>query len=93
MGRLRGGGTLQGGMVFDPSGKETILYNFPSNPENAAMPMGALVMDKLGNLYGSTWEGGSASGGTVFKLAPDGGETDLHVFTGSDFDEFAGERS
>jgi uncharacterized repeat protein (TIGR03803 family) len=89
-GTTEGGGTLQGGTVFvlDPSGNVTILYNFPSNAENAAMPMGALVMDKLGNLYGSTWEGGSASGGTVFKLASDGQETDLHVFTGQGGDGF-----
>jgi uncharacterized repeat protein (TIGR03803 family) len=89
-GTTEGGGAFQGGTVFvlDTSGNETILYNFPSNPENASMPMGALVMDKLGNLYGSTWEGGSASGGTVFKLAPDGQETDLHVFTGQGGDGF-----
>jgi uncharacterized repeat protein (TIGR03803 family) len=52
------------------------------------MPVGALVMDKMGNLYGSTWEGGSASGGTVFKLASNGQETNLHVFTGQGGDGF-----
>lgn len=89
-GTTSGGGNLGGGTVFliDASGKETVLYNFPSNPENNPNPMGALVRDGQGNLYGSTWEGGSASGGTVFKLAPDGQETDLHVFTGQNGDGF-----
>ncbi|MGA7294325.1 MAG: choice-of-anchor tandem repeat GloVer-containing protein, partial [Terriglobales bacterium] len=89
-GTTEGGGALQGGTVFvlDTSGTETILYNFPSNPENNAMSMGALVIDAQGNLCGSTWEGGSASGGTVFKLAPDGQETDLHLFTGEGGDGF-----
>jgi uncharacterized repeat protein (TIGR03803 family) len=58
------------------------------NVENNPLPMGTLVMDKQGNLYGSTWEGGNASGGTVFKVAPNGQETDLHVFTGEGGDGF-----
>ena len=89
-GTTEGGGTLQGGTVFvlDTSGKEMVLYNFSPNPLNNPMPMGALVMDAQANLYGSTWEGGSASGGTVFKVAPNGQETDLHVFTGEGGDGF-----
>lgn len=84
------GGTLQGGTVFrlDTSGTESVLYNFPSNGLANPNPVGALVMDAQGNLYGSTWEGGSASGGTVFKLTPNGEETDLHVFTGQGGDGF-----
>ncbi len=90
-GATEAGGTLQGGTIFEinPAGTETILHSFPIDPEGAAsMPMGALVKDAKGNLYGSTWEGGSASGGTIFKLAPDGQETDLHVFTGQAGDGF-----
>lgn len=89
-GTTGGGGTLQGGTIFrlDPSGTETALYNFPPNSQNNPDPMGALVSDRHGNLYGSTWEGGSASGGTVFRLAPNGQETDLHVFTGQGGDGF-----
>ena len=89
-GTTGGGGTLQGGTVFrlDASGTESVLYNFPSNRLNNPSPVGALVMDAQGNLYGSTWEGGSASGGTVFKVTPNGEETDLHVFTGQGGDGF-----
>ncbi len=74
--------------VLDPSENERVLYNFPPNPQNNPTPMGVLVMDKQGNLYGSTWEGGSASGGTVFKVGANGQETDLHVFTGAGGDGF-----
>jgi uncharacterized repeat protein (TIGR03803 family) len=89
-GTTEGGGALQGGTVFvlDKSGKETVLYNFPSSASNNPLPLGALVMDTQGNLYGSTWEGGSASGGTVFKVAPNGQESDLHAFTGQGGDGF-----
>ncbi len=50
--------------------------------------MGALVSDAPGNLYGTTWEGGAYSGGTVFKVDPTGNETVLHVFTGTGGDGF-----
>ncbi len=45
-------------------------------------------MDALGNLYGTTENGGSGGGcsfgcGTVFKLDPAGNENVLHSFTGS----------
>ncbi len=50
---------------------------------------GNLIMDKSGNLYGTTTEGGTGSlcaggCGTVFKVEPDGTETVLHSFQGSD---------
>ena len=89
-GTTGGGGTLQGGTVFllDKSGNETVLYSFPTSGVVNPSPVGALVMDAEGNLYGSTWEGGSVIGGTVFKLAPNGQEVDLHVFTGQGGDGF-----
>ncbi len=44
---------------------------------------GALQVDTGGNLYGSTYAGGSANDGTVFRLSPNGSgytETILHNF-------------
>ncbi len=35
---------------------------------NGGTPMGNLIMDGAGNLYGTTSSGGTAGGGTVFKL-------------------------
>jgi uncharacterized repeat protein (TIGR03803 family) len=68
----------------------TVLYNFCSQPKCADgyEPTGSLVMDKKGNLYGTTVFGGTGSAcgsngcGTVFKLTPAGVETVLHDFAG-----------
>lgn len=47
--------------------------------------MGSLVRDAAGNLYGTTYGGGTYGAGTVFKVTPDGTETVIHSFTnGSD---------
>jgi len=51
-----------------------VLYTFTGGADGA-YPLAALVMDKQGNLYGTTEEGGasgfgSLGSGTVFKLVP-----------------------
>jgi uncharacterized repeat protein (TIGR03803 family) len=48
--------------------KETVLHRFHGS--NGEHPMGGLVLDAEGNLYGTTAEGGKNGSGTVFKLAP-----------------------
>jgi len=70
------------GVVFKvgKAGKETVLYTF-TGPDGG-LPMGGLVRDKPGNLYGTTSAGGASDLGTVFKLDPSGHETVLHSFTG-----------
>jgi uncharacterized repeat protein (TIGR03803 family) len=50
---------------------ETPIYTF-QNGSDGAFPVGGLVMDKAGNLYGSTTGGGSGGGGTIFELSPAG---------------------
>lgn len=47
-------------------------------------PYAGLVADKKGNLYGTTYAGGAAGVGTVFKLARNGTETVLFSFGGTD---------
>ncbi|MGH6888192.1 MAG: choice-of-anchor tandem repeat GloVer-containing protein [Rhizomicrobium sp.] len=69
-----------------PDGMKTVLYEFKGPPDDGFIPAANLVMDAAGNLYGTTVEGGvSGCGyvtcGVVFKLAPNGTETVLHVFT------------
>ena len=39
-----------------------------------------LIMDRAGNLYGTTQFGGANGGGTVFELSPTGTETVLYSF-------------
>ncbi len=77
------GTTFQGGgIVFEmtpnPDGTwtETVLHTF-GNGTDGVGPLGRLVLDSAGNLYGTTSSGGtSPSGncfggcGTVFKLSP-----------------------
>lgn len=83
-----GGGAFRSGTVFKVarSGQEIVLYSFTGG-KDGANPWGGLVADKLGNLYGTTYNGGdltcqfNALGcGTVFKLDSAGNETVLHSF-------------
>jgi uncharacterized repeat protein (TIGR03803 family) len=59
---------------FSPNGSggwtETILYSFQSLTDGS-LP-GDLMFDQSGNLYGTTWQGGSDGFGTVFELSPNG---------------------
>jgi uncharacterized repeat protein (TIGR03803 family) len=57
--------------------KEKVLYSFNYfNGKDGADPVGRLIFDAVGNLYGTTYVGGSGSGcpsygcGTVFQLTP-----------------------
>jgi uncharacterized repeat protein (TIGR03803 family) len=55
---------------------ETVLYSF-ANGKDGANPLGGLVIDSAGNLYGTTSVGGGSincqgSCGTVFELSPAG---------------------
>jgi uncharacterized repeat protein (TIGR03803 family) len=59
---------------------ETVLYTF-HGPDGSA-PMGALVRDSEGNLYGTTQLGGAFGYGTVFMLNTLGDLFTLHSFTG-----------
>jgi uncharacterized repeat protein (TIGR03803 family) len=63
-----------------------VLYNFTGGSDGGYPAFETLVQDKAGNLYGTTYAGGSSSCGTVFELAPSSGkETVLWNFTcGSD---------
>lgn len=71
------------GTVFKvaPGGTETKLYQFQDG-DDGGYPLGGLISDSSGNLYGTTLSGGSGGQGTVFKLSPDGTETVLYNFQG-----------
>ncbi len=67
---------------------ETVLYSFRGGP-NGGTPLGALVSDGKGNLYGTTTVGGSANGtagnGVIFKLNTKTSQYSVvHTFTGAD---------
>jgi uncharacterized repeat protein (TIGR03803 family) len=68
------GGTNGTGTVFElsPTAKgwnEIILYNFLDGADGG-YPWSGVIMDKSGNLYGATAEGGSGNSGAVFELSP-----------------------
>jgi uncharacterized repeat protein (TIGR03803 family) len=60
------------GVVFKitPSGEEDVLYNFAGYPNDGSNPVAGLVLDALGNLYGTTVTGGESASGVVFKITP-----------------------
>jgi len=60
----------------------TIVHSFAGAPNDGAFANGELVQDPDGNVYGTTYEGGTNNFGTVFKLDPEGNETVLYSFTG-----------
>ncbi len=77
------GSSRNSGTVFEltPQGggwSERILYAFNGSTDGNEAVTG-LMFDGSGNLYGSTVLGGTAHGGTVFKLAPVGGSWDFSV--------------
>jgi len=84
-GTTSGGGTQGVGTVFElsPSGAETILHNFGSVTNDGQTPLGNLIADSAGNLYGTTSAGGAHGMGTVFELSPNGTETVLYSFGNS----------
>jgi len=76
------------GVVYEVStaGTETVLHTFTGPPSDGAFPNAALVRDSNGNIYGTTWLGGSGCEpygcGTVFKIDTAETETVLYNFTG-----------
>jgi uncharacterized repeat protein (TIGR03803 family) len=49
---------------------ETTLYSFISGGTDGVNPNGALVRDASGNIYGTTYNGGTYSAGTLFEIRP-----------------------
>jgi uncharacterized repeat protein (TIGR03803 family) len=85
------GGAADAGTVFkltrQTSGAwtERILHTFQGGADGAK-PLAGVILDKSGNVYGTTTLGGSGKYGTVFKLtaANDYAKTILHNFSLSD---------
>jgi uncharacterized repeat protein (TIGR03803 family) len=86
------GGSIAVGMVYELTPKAgqwvyKAIYNFKFNGRDGYGPWAGLIIDKAGNLYGTTEAGGLHDDGTVFELSPtsSGGwtETVLHSFNGT----------
>ncbi len=70
------------GTVFklSPARVLTVLHRFHGGL-NGSIPQGGLLLDGAGNLYGTTFRGGTNEHGTVFQVSKDGTYTVLHRFT------------
>ena len=80
-GTTSSGGTYSNGTVFKISanGALTSLYSFTGG-NDGANPDGGLVQGSDGFLYGTTYNGGASSNGTVFKISASGALTTLYSF-------------
>jgi uncharacterized repeat protein (TIGR03803 family) len=69
----------------------TVLYTF-TGAGDGGQPLGTLLADSKGNLYGTTFGGGEFGKGTVFELTPPASagapwkESVLHSFSGAEGD-------
>lgn len=82
-----------GGAVYELSRsthgnwKRTTIHEFRGAPGDGKSPVGGVVFDAAGNLYGTTKQGGASIAGSVFELSPITGggwsEQILYSFTNS----------
>jgi uncharacterized repeat protein (TIGR03803 family) len=83
------GGPNGDGVIFrvTPSGEETVLFDFPEKTGiDPVFPIGGLLMDKRGNLYGATNLGGNGNCidgcGSIYRLNTAGKAHMIHQFSG-----------
>jgi uncharacterized repeat protein (TIGR03803 family) len=57
----------------------TVLHNFTGEADGK-YPEAGVISDPAGNLYGTTYEGGTSNRGVVFKIDAAGTETVLYSF-------------
>jgi uncharacterized repeat protein (TIGR03803 family) len=80
-GTTQWGGTSTVGAVFEltPAAggtwTEKVLHSFLNDGTDGVNPVAGLIFDGAGNLYGTTYQGGTYGDGTVFELTPAAGGT------------------
>jgi uncharacterized repeat protein (TIGR03803 family) len=65
------------------AGAITTIHTF-TNGLDGGTPQTGLVQASDGNIYGTTSQGGAASGGTIFRVTPSDAFTTMHHFILSD---------
>jgi uncharacterized repeat protein (TIGR03803 family) len=61
---------------------ESVLHSFNKDGQDGIYPYDSLIFDPAGNLYGTTFYGGTDGGGIVFRLSPmgDGAWTEKVIY-------------
>lgn len=77
------------GTIFRINGEGalTTIHRFAGAPSDGDTPFSPLLQASDGNLYGTTYRGGTGRAGTVFVLKPGGLVTTLYSFCMSCYDE------
>jgi len=75
-GEVRQGGAYNSGIVFKLTRTgggwtESVIYTFTDGADGS-WPLGGVVLDGAGDVYGTTYSGGDFGAGTVFELMPSG---------------------
>jgi uncharacterized repeat protein (TIGR03803 family) len=69
----------------DGTWKEQVLHSFLGRKDGAE-PLGNLLLDNVGQIYGAAYLGGNSDKGVVYRMTPGAGSrwtgTTLHAFTG-----------
>jgi uncharacterized repeat protein (TIGR03803 family) len=71
-----GGAYVDFGTVFELSPhkgggwSEKVIHSLSSKHHDGDTPFGSVVFDSVGNLYGTTWQGGNYNDGIVFEITP-----------------------
>jgi uncharacterized repeat protein (TIGR03803 family) len=92
-------GTVIGGPTFENYGgvyeispqsngtwQANLIHGFTNTNGDGYQPLGGVVVDGVGNVYGTTYRGGANNWGIVYELTPNSGtftEKILHTFTNS----------
>jgi uncharacterized repeat protein (TIGR03803 family) len=91
-GTTEDGGEFGSGTIFELTNTngnwvESVLYSFGAGRGDGAYPSASLILDKAGNLFGTT-ESGDSGAGTVFELKSNANgtwtESVIHSFNGED---------
>jgi uncharacterized repeat protein (TIGR03803 family) len=87
-GTTQSGGTSGRGTVFKitPGGSYSVLYSFSSAAADGSGPSAGLIQASDGNLYGTTFSGGTYNSGTVFQVTLGGVEKVMYTFQGGTTD-------
>jgi uncharacterized repeat protein (TIGR03803 family) len=73
--------------VKTDGGSYAVLHHFAGGMDDGALPSGGVVRDASGNLYGTTYNGGTPDHGVLYTLTTGGaGFAVLHTFTGGAMD-------